>query len=161
MWSQNRMQFFEVMMVDIPLNKASEDGDNSIGNRPFYYAEIYVDPSNENRVYSIATSVTVSEDGGKTWSVFAPGNRIHTDHHAWWADPDNPDHLINGNDGGLFFTYDRGENWLFVDNLPLAQFYHVSVDNEIPYNIYGGLQDNGSWSGPSICRRCGTACGWP
>lgn len=128
--------------------KRSNSGDK-IGDRPFYYADLYVDVKNENRVYSIATEVTVSEDGGATWEVFAAGNRVHTDHHAWWAHPENPDHLINGNDGGLFFTRDRGENWLFVDNLPLAQFYHMRVDNEIPYNVYGGLQDNGSWCGPS------------
>jgi len=123
--------------------------DENIGDRPFYYADLYVDVKNENRLYSIATAVTSSEDGGKTWEVFAAGNRIHTDHHAWWANPDNSNHLINGNDGGLFFTSDRGKNWLFADNLPLAQFYHLRVDNEIPYNVYGGLQDNGSWCGPS------------
>ena len=129
--------------------KRSKPGDKLIGDRPFYYADLYVDVKNENRVYSIATSVTVSEDGGATWETFAPGNQIHTDHHAWWAHPENPNHLINGNDGGLFFTQDRGKNWLFVENLPLAQFYHMRVDNEIPYNVYGGLQDNGSWRGPS------------
>ena len=129
--------------------KRSETGDENIGGRPFYYADLYVDVMNENRVYSIATEVTVSEDGGATWEVFAAGNRIHTDHHAWWAHPTNPDHIINGNDGGLYFTHDRGENWLFVENLPLGQFYHIRVDNEIPYNVYGGLQDNGSWYGPA------------
>ncbi|MDX1476338.1 MAG: hypothetical protein R3301_01485 [Saprospiraceae bacterium] len=129
--------------------RRSRKGDRLIGDRPFYYADLYVDVRNENRVYSIATAVTVSEDGGVTWSTFAPGNRIHTDHHAWWGHPDDPEHLINGNDGGLFITHDRGANWFFAENLPLAQFYHIRVDNEVPYNVYGGLQDNGSWRGPS------------
>ena len=123
-----------------------------IGGRPFYYADIYVDSKNENRVYSIATTVNVSEDGGKTWSIFAPGNQIHTDHHAWWAHPEDSDFLMVGHDGGLNITHDRGKNWWFADNLPLAQFYHIRVDNEVPYNVYGGLQDNGSWVGPSQTR---------
>ncbi|MDX1408365.1 MAG: hypothetical protein R3330_09530, partial [Saprospiraceae bacterium] len=128
--------------------RRSRKGDGLIGDRPFYYADLYVDVRNENRVYSIATAVTSSEDGGKTWSTFAPGNRVHTDHHAWWGHPGDPEHLIDGNDGGLFITHDRGKNWYFAENLPLAQFYHIRVDNEVPYNVYGGLQDNGSWCGP-------------
>jgi len=132
--------------------RRSESGDEHIGSRPFYYADIYVDPTNENRIYSIASMVTRSEDGGKSWEVFAPGNKIHTDHHAWWSHPTDPDFLIVGHDGGLNITRDRGENWWFADNLPLAQFYHIRVDNERPYNIYGGLQDNGSWVGPSQVR---------
>lgn len=129
--------------------KMSKPKDSKIGNRPFYYADIYCDVKNENRIYSIATEVTISEDGGKTWASFAPGNKIHTDHHAWWAHPTDQDYLMVGHDGGLNITHDRGKNWWFPDNLPLAQFYHVSVDMEMPYNIYGGLQDNGSWRGPS------------
>ena len=127
--------------------KVSEKG--NIGGRPFYYADIYVDTQNENRIYSLATEVHVSEDGGKTWEVFVPGNVVHTDHHAWWSHPDNNEFLILGHDGGLNITYDRGKKWRFMDNLPLAQFYHVRVDNEFPYHVYGGLQDNGSWRGPS------------
>lgn len=129
--------------------KRKSKSKQDIGGRPFYYADIYVDVKNENRLYSIATEVTTSDDAGATWQVFAAGNRVHTDHHAWWAHPENPDHLINGNDGGLFYTNDRGEKWYFVENLPLAQFYHMRVDMEVPYNVYGGLQDNGSWCGPS------------
>lgn len=132
--------------------KRSRPGDTNIGGRPFYYADIYVDSQNENRIYSIASEVTVSEDGGTTWSVFAPGNKIHTDHHAWWAHPEDNEFLMVGHDGGLNVTHDRGKNWWFADNLPLAQFYHVRVDNEIPYNVMGGLQDNGSWVGPSQVR---------
>ncbi|MEO0338345.1 MAG: hypothetical protein AAF242_03945, partial [Bacteroidota bacterium] len=132
--------------------KRSRPKDSGIGGRPFYYADIYVDVKNENRIYSIASTVTVSEDGGKSWSSFAPGNKIHTDHHAWWAHPEDPDFLMIGHDGGLNITHDRGGNWWFADNLPLAQFYHIRVDNEIPYNVMGGLQDNGSWVGPSQVR---------
>lgn len=124
-----------------------------IGNRPFYYAEIYVDPTNENRVYSIFTYVNVSEDGGKSFKQLMPAygvsNGVHPDHHAWWIHPKNPDFMMDGNDGGLNITKDRGKTWQFIENLPVGQFYHVAVDNEIPYNVYGGMQDNGSWAGPA------------
>jgi len=124
-----------------------------IGNRPFYYAEIYVDPVNENRVYSIFTYVNVSEDGGKSFESLMPAygvsNGIHPDHHAWWIHPENPDFMMDGNDGGLNITRDRGKTWRFVENLPVGQFYHIAVDDELPYNVYGGMQDNGSWAGPA------------
>ena len=123
-------------------------GTKNIGDRPFYYADIYVDPSNENRVYTLFSRVNVSEDGGKTFKPLISYN-IHPDHHAWWIDPDNPDFMIDGNDGGMAITRDRGRTWRFVANLPVGQFYHISVDNELPYNVYGGLQDNGSWRGPA------------
>ncbi len=129
--------------------QASKAKDAGIGGRPFYYADIYVDPKNENRIYSIHTTVTVSEDAGKTWSTYVAGNKVHTDHHAWWIHPNDPEYIINGHDGGLTITRDRGKKWHFVESLPLTQFYHVRVDNEIPYNVYGGAQDNGSWRGPS------------
>lgn len=129
--------------------RRSRSKDSNIGGRPFYYADIYVDPKNENRVYSIASEVTSTEDGGRSWQAFAPGNRIHTDHHAYWIHPDDPEFIMVGHDGGLNITHDRGKNWWFADNLPLAQFYHLRVDNELPYNVYGGTQDNGSWIGPS------------
>ncbi len=123
-------------------------GTKNIGDRPFYYADIYVDPSNENRVYTLFSRVNVSEDGGKTFKPLISYN-IHPDHHAWWIDPTNPDFMIDGNDGGMAITRDRGRTWRFVANLPVGQFYHISVDNELPYNVYGGLQDNGSWRGPA------------
>lgn len=121
--------------------------DKNIGDRPFYYAEIYVDPKNENRVYNIYTQVSVSEDGGKTFNLLI--SRVHPDHHAFYIHPENPNFIIDGNDGGLAISYDRGKTWRFVENLPVAQFYHINVDNDLPYNVYGGLQDNGSWRGPS------------
>ena len=74
---------------------------------------------------------------------------MHLDHHAWWIDPVNPDRMLDGNDGGMAISYDKGDTWRHIENLPLGQFYHVSTDNELPYNIYGGLQDNGSWRGPA------------
>lgn len=123
-------------------------GDKNIGNRPFYYADIYVDPANENRVYSLYSQVNVSEDGGITFSTLV-GNNIHLDHHAWWIHPEDPTFMIDGNDGGLAISYDRGKNWRHISNLPVSQFYHISVDMELPYHVYGGMQDNGSWRGPA------------
>ena len=127
-----------------------------IGNRPFYYAEIYVDPQNENRIYNLWSYVSKSEDGGKTFkTIMDYGNNVHPDHHAFWIHPDDPSYLINGNDGGLNISRDRGENWRFVQNLPVGQFYHVNIDNDWPYNVYGGMQDNGSWIGPSMVLKSG------
>ncbi|MDJ0842060.1 MAG: hypothetical protein QNK37_36500 [Acidobacteriota bacterium] len=129
--------------------------DKNIGNRPFYYAEIYVDPKNENRIYNLYSRLSVSEDGGRTFRVMFEYNRVHPDHHAFWIHPDDPNYIIEGNDGGLAVSRDRGKTWRFVENLPLAQFYHIRVDNEQPYNIYGGMQDNGSWRGPGYVYRSG------
>ena len=122
-------------------------GDKNMGNRPFYYSEIYVDPANENRVYTLFSPVNVSEDGGKNFTTLL-GQQIHVDHHAWWIDPENPSFMIDGNDGGMAITYDRGKSWRHVTNLPVSQFYHIRTDMELPYNVYGGMQDNGSWRGP-------------
>jgi photosystem II stability/assembly factor-like uncharacterized protein len=126
---------------------------NDIGNRPFYYSDIQVDPENENRVFSIFTYVNVSEDGGKNFDQLMPAygadNGVHPDHHAWWIHPSNGNFMIDGNDGGLNITRDGGKTWRFIGNIPVAQFYHINVDNEFPYNVYGGMQDNGSWRGPA------------
>ncbi len=125
-----------------------------MGDRPFYYSEIYVDPQNENRVYSIFTTVARSEDGGKSFENWA-GWIIHPDHHAFWISPDNANYIIDGNDGGLNITLDGGKTWRYAENIPVGQFYHVETDNETPYNVYGGLQDNGSWVGPSAIWKPG------
>ncbi|RDK87110.1 VPS10 domain-containing protein [Marinirhabdus gelatinilytica] len=126
---------------------------NDIGNRPFYYSDIFVDPENENRVYSVFTYVNVSEDGGNNFKQLMPAygvdNGVHPDHHAWWIHPTDGSFMMDGNDGGLNITHDGGKSWRFVGNLPVAQFYHINVDNEFPYNVYGGMQDNGSWRGPA------------
>ncbi len=135
--------------------KVNDKGD--IGNRPFYYSEIYVDPQNENRVYTVFTYVNVSDDGGKSFNEVMPAygvdNGVHPDHHAWFIHPKNGKFIVNGNDGGLNISRDRGASWRFIGNIPVAQFYHVNVDMEIPYNVYGGMQDNGSWRGPAYVWR--------
>ena len=129
---------------------------DNIGNRPFYYAEIYVDPSNENRIWNLWTYVSKSEDGGKTFSTILDyGKGVHPDHHAFWQSPDDPNYLIEGNDGGINISRDGGQNWRFITNLPVGQFYHVNVDNDFPYNVYGGMQDNGTWIGPGYVLKRG------
>ena len=126
---------------------------SDIGNRPFYYSDIFVDPENENRVFSVFTYVNVSEDGGKNFKqlmgAYGVDNGVHPDHHAWWIHPTDGSFMMDGNDGGLNITHDGGKTWRFIGNLPVAQFYHINVDNEFPYNVYGGMQDNGSWRGPA------------
>jgi photosystem II stability/assembly factor-like uncharacterized protein len=128
---------------------------NEIGNRPFYYFEIYVDPKNENRVYSLFSGINISEDGGKSFrSLIGSGfGGVHPDHHAFWINPQNPNMIMDGNDGGMNISYDMGKNWRFIENIPVGQFYHVNVDMDHPYNVYGGMQDNGSWVGPAYVWR--------
>jgi photosystem II stability/assembly factor-like uncharacterized protein len=142
----------------------SDDGSESwtrvnerfdIMSRPFYYTLIVADPANADRIYNIFENLAVSIDGGKTFEnnpvivCCKPGNTIHIDNHALWINPADPQHLIIGNDGGIAITRDRGATWRFVRNLPLSQFYHIAVDDDHPYHVYGGLQDNGSWRGPA------------
>ncbi|WP_448213887.1 WD40/YVTN/BNR-like repeat-containing protein [Colwellia sp. MEBiC06753] len=131
------------------------NSDYNVADRPFYYSEIEVDPKDPETIYNIATFIRRSIDGGKTFSKIdkvdccAVGNTIHIDNHSLWINPNNPEHLILGNDGGIGITQDKGDSWRFVQNLAVSQFYHIRVDNEVPYNVYGGLQDNGSWRGPA------------
>jgi photosystem II stability/assembly factor-like uncharacterized protein len=115
--------------------------------RPFYYSQVRVDPADPDRVYWSSTPVNFSRDGGKTVGNATLG--LHVDHHAMWIDPTNPEHFIVGNDGGIGITWDRGGTYDFVNTLPLGQFYEVSYGMQIPYRVCGGLQDNGSWCGPS------------
>lgn len=121
----------------------------NIGNRPFYYADIFVDPSNENRLFNLYSMVSMSQDGGKNFEVILPYSGVHPDHHAFYIHPDNPKFMIDGNDGGLNISHDGGKNWEFMTTLPLGQFYHINYDMETPYHVYGGMQDNGSWQGPA------------
>ncbi|KAA6435640.1 hypothetical protein ACD591_01875 [Rufibacter glacialis] len=128
--------------------KVTEDP-SIVTNRAFYFNEIYVDPKNENRLYMLYQPLSVSEDGGKTFHVTASMDAVHADHQALWIHPENPNLILDGNDGGLAISRDRGKTWSFPEALPFGQFYHINVDNEVPYNVYGGLQDNGSWTGPA------------
>ena len=114
--------------------------------RPFYYAQVRVDPTNEDRVYNLHGTIHLSEDGGKNFRRIQ--TRVHGDHHALWVSPDGK-FLIDGNDGGVYLSRDRGDSWRFIENLPLGQFYHVNVDLATPFNVMGGLQDQSSWHGPS------------
>ena len=131
----------------------SEDGGktwaymNPENTRPFYYNQVRVDPRDPNRVYWSSTPVKYSSDGGKTAGNTTVG--IHVDHHAMWIDPNDPQRVIVGNDGGIGVSNDRGGNWLFPNSLALGQFYNISADMAVPYRVCGGLQDNGSWCGPS------------
>jgi photosystem II stability/assembly factor-like uncharacterized protein len=122
---------------------------SEVTDRPFYYNEIYVDPKNENRIYDIHSTVSLSEDGGQNFSTLIPYSGIHPDHHAWWIHPTDEQLIIEGNDGGIGISRDRGKTWRFDEQLPFGQFYHVNVDNELPYHVMGGMQDNGSWRGPA------------
>jgi photosystem II stability/assembly factor-like uncharacterized protein len=127
-----------------------------VTNRAFYFQDIAVDTKNENRIYNINQVINVSDDAGKTWKPVIPYSGIHPDHHAWWIHPYDANFIIDGNDGGIGITRDRGKTWQFDEKLPLGQYYHVNVDNQIPYNVMGGLQDNGSWHGPAyVWRRSG------
>jgi photosystem II stability/assembly factor-like uncharacterized protein len=122
---------------------------SNIQLRPFYFGEIKVDPSDPDRIFRAGFTTTVSEDGGKTFSAMGFASGVHPDHHALWIDPRNPQFVLLGTDGGVYASYDRGGHWRFVGSLPVSQFYHVSADMQQPYMVYGGLQDNGSWVGPS------------
>ncbi len=116
---------------------------------PQYYNELVVDPNNPDRLYAMDTFMQVSNDGGKTFQPVG-SNYKHVDEHALFIDPANSSHLITGNDGGIYQSFDGGENWRFVENLPIAQFYRATPDNDLPfYNVYGGTQDNNSLGGPS------------
>ena len=113
----------------------------------YVFAEMDVNPQNQNEIYLVGVPLIKSEDGGKTFTYIDEPN-LHVDHHIIWIDPKMPKHLINGNDGGLNMSYDGGKSWSKLNSMPLGQFYAVNVDYEKPYNIYGGLQDNGTWKGP-------------
>jgi photosystem II stability/assembly factor-like uncharacterized protein len=123
---------------------------NSIDLRPFYYSQIRVDPTNENHVYTLATANNESWDGGVTFKAIT--ENIHVDHHALWIDPKNPRHQIDGNDGGIYMTWDMGRTWDFQNQMAISQLYSVDVDMRKPYYIYGGSQDYCSWGGPSATR---------
>ncbi len=127
----------------------------NVSGRPFYFARLAIDPKNPDRIYKPGFFLTVSEDAGKSFSAAfstgegQTGGGLHSDMHALWIDPENPNQMFVGSDGGVYNSLDQASHWRFLTNLPISQFYHVSFDMADPYNVYGGLQDNGTWMGPS------------
>ncbi|MGC1264682.1 MAG: hypothetical protein WA853_00255 [Candidatus Acidiferrum sp.] len=117
--------------------------------RPSYYSQIRIDPNNDLRIWELGAQMFFSEDGGKTFSTQRVKG-IHGDFHAMWIDPADSNHMITGSDGGIHWSYDEGRTWDFINTIAIGQFYEVGLDNEKPYQICGGLQDNGSWCGPSM-----------
>ncbi|MER3498564.1 MAG: glycosyl hydrolase [Chitinophagaceae bacterium] len=117
----------------------------------YYFGKIYVSPVNENKVVITGVPLLMSTDGGKTFRNIDKRN-VHGDHHSIWINPKRDSHIINGNDGGCNITYDNGEHWFFANTPPVGQYYAVTTDNDRPYNVYGGLQDNNVWYGPSTNR---------
>jgi photosystem II stability/assembly factor-like uncharacterized protein len=117
--------------------------------RPFYFANLIVDPKNAKRVFKTDGALILSEDGGKSFSAIGGFTGMHGDVHDVFVDPSNSQHVFAGDDGGLWISYDGANKWWKTDNLPISQFYHVSLDNQDPYRVYGGLQDNASWVGES------------
>ncbi|MGH7712581.1 MAG: VPS10 domain-containing protein, partial [Gemmatimonadaceae bacterium] len=134
----------------------SEDGaatwtrTNNENTRPFYYSQVRVHPKNPNRVYWSSTPVRVSNDGGKT--VLSATVGVHVDHHGMWIDPNDPERMIVGNDGGVAISFDQGGNYIAPNSIPIGQFYNVSYDFSVPYRVCGGAQDNYSWCAPSRRR---------
>jgi photosystem II stability/assembly factor-like uncharacterized protein len=141
----------------------SDDGGNTwttvnrergINGRPFYYGQLRVDPTNENHVWIVESRINHSIDGGETFETLLGFREVHVDHHAFRVHPDGK-FIVDGNDGGVYLSYDGGSTWRFIENLPLAQFYEISVDMDTPYHVMGGLQDNGSWIGPGVTWHSG------
>jgi photosystem II stability/assembly factor-like uncharacterized protein len=126
---------------------------NSINPRPFYFSLVRVDPTNDNIIFVGGIKLQRSTDGGKRFSPDKINAGLHDDQHAMWIDPHDSKHLLIGCDGGFYVSYDRAANWEHINRVALGQFYHVSVDSRVPYRVYGGLQDNGSWGGPSNTRK--------
>ena len=129
---------------------------NSLNPRPFYFSVVRFDPNDDNTLYVTADRPALyrSTDGGKSFAA-APSRGVHDDLHALWIDPRDSRHMLVGCDGGFYVTYDKGDTWDHLNTLALGQFYHVTVDSRKPYRVYGGLQDNGSWGGPSHTLRAG------
>jgi photosystem II stability/assembly factor-like uncharacterized protein len=133
--------------VDLGDHWRQVSDNHALDARPFYFSELMVSPRDESKVYFLSYDVLLSDDGGKTARVIGRG--VHPDNHTMWIDPQNPDRVILGNDGGVYVSADAGSSWRFLDNLPIEQFYMVATDDEAPYNLCGGLQDNNGWCGPS------------
>ncbi len=127
------------------------NGSMSVTMRPFYFGLIVVDPVDFDTVYKPGLSLAISTDGGESFTsaLMSAEGGVHSDHHALWINPADHNEMVLGTDGGVYISRDRAHHFAFVRSLPVSQFYHVSTDNAFPYSVYGGLQDNGSWQGPS------------
>lgn len=125
--------------------------DREINFRPFYYSDVHVDPTNPDHLYSLSGRLYKSTDGGVTFEQI--GDDVHGDHQSYWIDPDNPKRLLSGSDGGYQVSFDAGATWDIINNVELSQFYQLYVDDRDPYYVCGGLQDNGTWCGPSNSLR--------
>lgn len=123
--------------------------DNLIYTYGYYFGEVRISPSDPEELYILGVPLLKSSDGGKTWKAIAENQPVHVDHHAMWIDPNDPQHLLLGNDGGLYESHDGGINFIHHNVAPVAQFYSINVDMEEPYNVYGGMQDNGVFTGSS------------
>ena len=123
------------------------DNKNQLNFRPFYYSDVYVDPSDHETLYTLSGGLSKSTDGGRTFERIA--NDVHGDHQAYWIDPEDGERILSGSDGGMQVSYDGGANFHIFRNFSLAQYYHIFVDDRDPYYVCGGLQDNGNWCGPS------------
>jgi photosystem II stability/assembly factor-like uncharacterized protein len=150
---------FETEVIGAEIYKTTDAGkswikthdkfiDNAFYSYGYYFADITVNESNENSLYISAVPLIFSNDGGKSFKTIDKDN-VHADHHVCWVNPNNPNHVINGNDGGVNITYDNGKHWVKCNNQAVGQFYTVNVDNKENYEVYGGLQDNGVWAGPN------------
>ncbi len=123
----------------------------NVVSRPFYFSTLVIDPIDPKRVYRPAYVFSYSNDGGYSFTdAGGDGVSVHPDHHALWINPQNTNQMYLGTDGGVYMSLDRGNSWLFLNSIPVSQFYHVATDLKSPYNVYGGLQDNGSWMAPSV-----------
>lgn len=150
---------FDTEVVGLEIYRSDDEGkswkrthkdylDQVYSSFGYYFGQVRIAPSDPNKIYVYGVPVLSSKDGGKTFRSIDDDN-VHSDHHALWINPRRPGHLILGNDGGINISYDDGENWVHCNTPAVGQFYYINVDMATPYNVYGGLQDNGSWMGPS------------
>ena len=155
-------ELFDTPVIGAEVYRSTDDGktwtkthegylDDVFYSYGYYFGEIRVSPQDKNKVYLLGVPIIRSDDGGKTFQSIN-GDNVHADHHALWMSKDRPGHLVNGNDGGVNISYDDGKSWYKCNTPPVGQFYTVYADMEEPYNVYGGLQDNGVWVGSSTYK---------